>query len=108
MIILLTHDRFDAIKTASHRPDNVNNNARGQCFGIGNMAAMATRWLQRHRPMRDPVSIQISGFSAFTMFFGFYHRLNPERCEWVLRCTGLTLCGAVFGWLQTTVYDGRK
>ena len=64
MIILLTHDRFDAIKTASHRPDNVNNNARGQCFGIGNMAAMATRWLQRHRPMRDPVCIQISGCAA--------------------------------------------
>ena len=61
MIILPTPDRFDAIKTASHRPDNVNNNARGQCFWIGNMAAMAKRLLQRHRPMRDPVIIQISG-----------------------------------------------
>ena len=42
MIILPTPDRFDAIKTASHRPDNVNHNARGQCFGIGNMAAVAS------------------------------------------------------------------
>ena len=101
MIILLTHDRFDAIKTASHRPDNVNNNARGQCFGIGNMAAMATRWLQRHRPMRDPVTIQISELILFTVllynstvyvFFNFSHTddglmYKPKLFLYICICT---------------------
>ena len=76
MIILLTHHRFDAIKTASHRPDNVNNNARGQCFGIGNMAAMVTRWLQRHRPMRDPVIIQISANASHKIKCGLEFRIG--------------------------------
>ena len=32
------------------------------------MAAMVTRWLQRHRPMRDPVTIQISGSNPLEMY----------------------------------------
>ena len=96
MIILLTHDRFDAIKTASHRPDNVNNNARG----IGNMAAMVTRWLQRHRPMRDPVSIQISVYSPVNLLkhniYALFGRLKQYftcfDCS-IFLCAILLSCG---------------
>ena len=51
---------------------NVNSNARGQCFGIGNMAAMVTRWLQRHRPMPDPVIIQNSDRTWYFVITGSY------------------------------------